>query len=254
MLQISGVEFQENENWQLGDVEKTIIQQMQKVPVLYSYYSEYELLFELKVRENIIESAKEMNSGEAAFTNFANAKCNPRFWHLTRAGGLLLRNDVRPSDAIVDIFQNSSLYAYECATSIPIIYYHAILHSIGSKLFNSLFQNLYLYSWHTDTDLGIHTFYSDNFLSGDVLYVNNPDFDRKKPQYRGVNAVLLNDNKLFGHGFSIGTTEEMIKILNEKREEDSQQSAYLTQLVTRPNFNYLYRVTSWYTNNGNNKM
>jgi protein-glutamine gamma-glutamyltransferase len=248
MIQISGAPFQHNENGQLGSVERTIIQQMQNAPVLYSYNSEYELLFELKVRKNIIQGAKEMDKSQAVFTSFEYARCNPGYWQLTRAGGFLLRPDVQPADAIMDIYRNGSLYAFECATAIPIIYYHAILNSIGSYLFNSLFRDLYLYSWHTDTDLGIITFYSDHFLPGDVVYVNNPDFDRKTPQFRGVNAVLLEDGRLFGHGFNIRAADEMIRILNETRKPDSQQSAYITKLVTRPSFKYLFRAASWNRN------
>lgn len=254
MIQISGATFQQNEHLQLGSMEKTIIQQMQNAPIFYSYYSESELLFDLKVRKNIIQSSKEMNKSQALFTTFVYARCNPKYWQLTRAGGFLLRSDVRPSDAVLDIYRNSSLYAFECATAIPIIYYHAILNSIGSYLFNSLFRNLYLYSWHTDTDLGIITFYSNHFLPGDVVYVNNPDFNRKTPQFRGINAVLLHDDKLFGHGFNIRTSSEMIQILNEERKPDSHQSAYITKLVTRPSFKYLFRVASWYRNDRTYKM
>lgn len=254
MIQISGVPFQPNENWQLGSMEKTIIQQMQNASFLYSYYSEYELWFELQVRKNIIESARKMNNSQAVFTTFVYARCNPRYWQLTRGGGFLLRPDVQPADAILDIYRNSSLYAFECATAIPIIYYHAILNSIGSHLFNSLFRDLYLYSWHTDTDLGINTFYSNHFLPGDVLYVNNPDFDRRTPHFRGVNAVLLNDGTLFGHGFNIRSSEEMIQILNEKRKPGSHQSAYITKLVTRPSFKYLFRAASWNRNGRAYKM
>lgn len=248
MIQISGFPFQPNVNLQLGSVEKSIIQQMENSPISYSYNSVDELLFELKVRKNIIQSANEMNKSQAEFTIFEYARCNPRYWQLTRAGGFLLRPDVQPADAILDIFRNGSLYAFECATAIPLIYYHAILNSIGSYLFNSLFRNLYIYSWHTDTDLGIITFYSNHFLPGDVIYVNNPDFNRKTPQFRGVNAVLLNDGRLFGHGFNIRSSEEMIQILNEQREPGSYQSAYITKLVTRPSFKYLFRVASSYRN------
>jgi protein-glutamine gamma-glutamyltransferase len=254
MIQISGVPLQQNQNWQLGGIENTIIQQMQNAPVFYSYNSGHELLFELKVRKNIIQSAKEMNNSQAVFTTFEYARCNPRYWQLTKAGGFLLRPDVRPADAIMDIYRNSSLYAFECATAIPIIYYHAILNSIGSYLFNLLFQNLYLYSWHTDTDLGIVTFYSNHFLPGDVLYVNNPDFDRRTPHFRGVNAVVLNDGRLFGHGFNIRTSEEMIRILNEKRAPGSLRSAYITKLVTRPSFKYLFRLAGGYRNGRAYKM
>lgn len=254
MIQIAGVPLQQNKNWKLGSIEKTIMHQMENAPDYYSYNSVDELLFELKMRKNIIDSANEMNKSKAKFTTFTYARCNPRYWQLTRAGGFLLRPDVQPAEAILDIFQNGALYAYECATAIPIIYYHAILNSIGSRLFNSLFRNLYLYSWHTDTDLGLVTFYGNHFLPGDVLYLNNPDYDRRTPWFRGLNAVLLNDGKLFGHGFYIRTPEEMIKILNEKRGPGSQQSAYVTKLITRPSFEYLFRVASWYRSDSASKM
>lgn len=254
MIQISGIPLQKNENWQLGSIEKLIIQQMQNAPLNFSYYSIDELLFELKIRKNIIESAKEMNKSKAVFTSFAYARCNPRYWILTRAGGFLLRPDVLPSDAILDIFRNGPLYAFDCATAIPIIYYHAILNSIGSNLFNSLFRNLYLYSWHTDTDLGIITFYSNHFIPGDVMYINNPGYDRRTPQFRGINAVLLEDGRLFAHGFNIRSSEEMIQILNKKRYSGSYQSAYQTKLLTRPSFKYLFRVTSWHRNSGAYKI
>ncbi|KAA9028554.1 protein-glutamine gamma-glutamyltransferase [Niallia endozanthoxylica] len=245
MIQISGVLFQPNENWKFDSIEKNIIGQIQNAPNIYSYYSLNEFLFEIKVRKNIIKSAMEMNQGQAEFTIFEYARCNPNYWQLTRTGGFLLRPGVRPAEAILDIYRNSSQYAFECATAIPIIYYHAILNSIGSSLFNRLFQNLYLYSWHTDTDLGIVTFYSNHFVPGDVVYLNNPDYHRTMPHFKGVNAVVLSDGKFFGHGFNIRTAEEMIQILNEKRKPNSQQSAYLTRLVTRPSFSYLARVTGW---------
>ncbi|WP_071394173.1 protein-glutamine gamma-glutamyltransferase [Bacillus tuaregi] len=246
MIQISGVPFQLPGAWQLGTVEKTIIQQMQNAPVHYSYYSVNEFLFELKVRKNIIKSAKEMNQGKAVFTTFETAKCNPKYWQLTPAGGFLIRPHVRPASAILDIYRNSELYAFECATAIPIIYYHAILNSIGSQLFNALFQHLYLYSWHTDSDLGIVTFHTDYVIPGDVVYFNNPDYDRSTPQFRGVNAVVLDDGTYFGHGFNIRPAKEIIEILNEMRKPGSQRPAYLTKLVTRPSFKYLYRVSNWY--------
>ncbi|WP_017754679.1 protein-glutamine gamma-glutamyltransferase [Calidifontibacillus oryziterrae] len=245
MIQISGVPFQNKiEKLELGNIEKTIIHHMQEAPVHFSYYSINELLFELKVRKNIIESALEMNQGEARFTSFEYARCNPKYWYLTTAGGFLLKPNVKPSDAILDIYKNSSRYAFECATASVIIFYYAVLYSIGIRLFNSLFQNLYLYSWHTDPDLAIYTFYSNHFLPGDVVYFNNPDFNPKTPWFRGVNAVLLNDGKYFGHGFSIRTSEQMIQILNEKRKPWGNQSSYLTSLVTRPSFNHLVRLAN----------
>ena len=123
------------------------------------------------------------------------------------------------------------------------IYYHAVLNSIGEYLFNQLFQNLYLYSWHTDPDLGIQSIHTDYFLPGDVVYFNNPDVDPKTPWWRGQNVVDLGDGTYFGHGFGIWTGEEMIQILNTKRIPESKNSAYLTNIVTRPTFKDLAKYS-----------
>lgn len=254
MIQIAGRAFQLNESWQLGDIEKTIIEYMQNDPAPYSYSSVNEFLFEIQVRANIIKSAKEMDQGESDFTVFESARCNPRYWQRTSQGGFMLRSDVEPATAIQDIYRNSSLYGFECATACVIIYYHAILRSIGAKLFNMLFQNLYLYSWHTDADLGLITFYSNHYLPGDVVYFKNPDFHPQTPWFRGLNAVVLEDGKFFGHGFSIMAGDEIIKFLNEKRTPNSQNAAYLSNLLSRPSFNYLAKVTSWQTSNRSTKI
>jgi protein-glutamine gamma-glutamyltransferase len=254
MIQISGSSFKLNDAWQLGSTEKTIIEHMENDPTPYSYYSADEFLFEIKVRTNIIKSAKEMDKGESPFTSFENAQCNPKYWQLTSTGGFMLRPNVQPAEAIQDIFTNSSLYGFECATACVIIYYHAILNSIGAALFNILFQNLYLYSWHTDSDLGLITFYSYHILPGDVVYFKNPDFHPQTPWFRGLNAVVLEDGKFFGHGFSIRDSDQIVQILNERRKPSSQNNAYLSNLVSRPSFNYLAKFISRQTQNTRTKI
>jgi len=144
------------------NIERIIIQRMHETSSVYSYSSIYELSFELKLRKNIILSARAMNQSDVAFAIFANARCNPKFWNLTNVGGFQLKPDVRPSNAIRDIYNNSSQYAFECATAKVIIYYHAVLNSMDAELFNRYFQNLYLYSWHSDSDLGITSIPSNN--------------------------------------------------------------------------------------------
>lgn len=96
-----------------------------------------------------------MNDSNVHFARFKSSRCNPQYWHLSSVGGFLLKRGVKPSDAIQDIYLNSSLYAFECATGMVIIFYYAVLNLIGESLFNQLFQRIYLYSWHADSDLGI---------------------------------------------------------------------------------------------------
>lgn len=238
MIQIAGMPFRPNE-LNVGSLEKEIIQRMTDNQVLYSYPSIHVLLFELGLRKNIIESSKDMSNSQALFTIFQYARCNDTYWQLTKAGGFLLKPTVSPADAILDIYNNSSKYAFECATACIIVLYHAVLKSIGTPLFNSLFRYIYLYSWHSDPDLGISTYYRDHILPGDVVYFENPDFNVNTPWYRGINAVAVNDGSFFGHGFRIKTAEELIEFLNTQRRPDSDRSAYLTRLVTSPSFQRL---------------
>lgn len=226
------------------DIENKILLEIQKDPNFYYYRSLNELKFEITLRKNIISSAVAMNQSPVSFEVFSTSRCNPKYWTLTRAGGFSLKFDVLPADAIEDIYINGNLYGFECATAIMIIYYHAVLKSIDQYLFNRLFQNLYLYSWHADSDLGIHSKNMDHILPGDVIYFNNPDFDPKASWLRGENAVVLDDGTFFAHGIGIQSGKEIIDILNENRKPGSKTSAYQTTHVTRPSFNYLSQFTT----------
>ncbi|MED4475920.1 protein-glutamine gamma-glutamyltransferase [Oceanobacillus caeni] len=247
MIQVAGMDFQPSDMWQTNGIESLIIRLMQENPIVYSYPSKDEFLFEIKLRKNIIVSAKSMNQGDSPFALLAESRCNPKYWILTNAGGFQLRDGVKPSDAIRDIYQNSSLYAFECATAILIIYYHAVLNSINENAFNQLFRNLHLYSWHADPDLGIHNMITNYILPGDVVYFNNPDYNPETPWWRGENAVVLGNDTYFGHGVGIESAEHMIEFLNKTRRPGSNLSAYLKNFVTRPSFNHLakYSMLPW---------
>ncbi|WP_100329991.1 protein-glutamine gamma-glutamyltransferase [Bacillus xiapuensis] len=243
MIQLAGRPFHPSSEWPKERIERVILERMVKQPLLYSYPSARELAFELKLRKNILITAKAMNAGQASFKTFSKAHANPKYWRVTRTGGFLLRSGALPSQAIQDVYLNSSLYGFECATAMMLIYYHAVLTSIGEQAFNQWFQSLYVYSWHADPDLGIHTIHTNHHLPGDVVYFNNPDFHPKTSWWRGENAVVLEDGTYFGHGIGIGTAEQFIGTLNKKRKPGSQQSAYLTNSVTRPGFNRLAQLS-----------
>ncbi|MDT8860272.1 protein-glutamine gamma-glutamyltransferase [Alkalihalobacillus sp. MEB130] len=243
MIQIMGTPFQMTNLGNFGNVERMIIQRMHEDPALHPYRSMDEFLFEVHTRKNIIDSSIGMNDSEMEFTVFEYARCNPQYWHLTDTGGFWLRGDVQPSNAIRDIYENSSLYAFDCSTACVIIFYHAVLNSIGDHNFNLIFPNLYLYSWHADSDLGLHNVYTQHYIPGDVVYFNNPDFHPEIYWLRGENAVVLGDDTYFGHGFGIMNAQQMIETLNENRRPQSTQSAYLLDSITRLNFNHLASIT-----------
>ena len=243
MIRISGLPFQQSDMWPSGSIENYIIQQMIADTITYNYQSIGELSFELKLRKNIILSAKTMSQSGVSFERLADSRCNPRYWNLTSSGGFMLKYGLKPSDAIQDIFTNGTKYGFECATAMIIIYYHAVLNVLGETLFNQLFQNIYLYSWHADSDLGIYSTYSTHYLPGDIVYFNNPDFNPQTPYWRGENAVVLGDGTYFGHGLGIKTANQMIQALNQTRKQGSNQTAYLTNIVTKPSFKHLAKLS-----------
>ena len=240
MIQISWITLQQSDRWRTDAIESTIIRRMNDNSTVYSYQSIDELSFELELRKNIIVSARAMDHSKVKFAGFKNSRCNSEYWNLTSVGGFLLRRGLKPSDAIQDIYLNSSQYAFECATAMVIIYYHAVLNLIGEASFNKLFQSIYLYSWHADSDLGLKPYSTHDIIPGDVVYFNNPDFNLQTPHWRGENAVVLEDGMYFGHGIGIQTAEQVIHALNKRRKAGSNQSAYLTTVVSRPSFNHLW--------------
>jgi len=251
MNHFSGMPIQQIDSGPSDSIVKLIIQRMNEEPTVYAFRSVDE--FEGMLRNNIILSARAMFQNRIRFAVFEKSYCNPMYWELMRTGGFLLRRGVRPSDAINDIYINSSYYAFECATAMVIIYYHAVLNLIGENLFNQIFQTIYLYGWHTDSDLGIGAQYSDRILPGDIVYFNNPEFNPLTPEWRGENAVVLGDGTYFGHGLGIMTAEQMIFALNKMRWPGAYRSAYLTNSVTRPNFKNLAALSNWQRDHSNNK-
>ncbi|MBM7573674.1 protein-glutamine gamma-glutamyltransferase [Aquibacillus albus] len=239
MIQLTGIDSEQINEWPLDMIESVIIHQMHEDPTVHSYQSMDELLFELKLRKNILGSAKAMNQGRPQLVSFEQSRCNPRYWYLTNSGGFQLRPDVLPSDAIQDIFINSKRYAFECSMAIVIIYYHAILNSMDNYLFNQIFQDIYLYSWHFDSKFEIHSIHTRYFLPGDVVYFNNPDFHPRHSLWRGENAIIFENGTFFAHGLGIVNARQIIHSLNIKRRPGSNQSAYLTHLVARLPFSQL---------------
>ncbi|PAQ14694.1 protein-glutamine gamma-glutamyltransferase [Bacillaceae bacterium SAOS 7] len=239
MITVAGMPFQQADHWPAGSVEYKIIQEMSKAPVVYAYPSISDLSFEVNMRKSIIQSARALNDSKARFAVFETSRANPQYWYVTHFGGFQQRPDVKPSDAVLDIYKNSSQYAFECATAKLIVYYHAVLNVIGESAFNQWFLAIHLYSWHADPDLGLKAREMENALPGDVVYFKNEEFDPNKPQWRGENAVVLEDGTYYGHGIGIGTAEQIIDQLNKKRKPGANQPAHLTKLVVRPSFTHL---------------
>ncbi|MBS8263186.1 protein-glutamine gamma-glutamyltransferase [Mesobacillus boroniphilus] len=220
----------------LSGKQKEIYDQLDNSLTMFEYDTTFQLLFEIKLRENVIEAALRLKDSGAAFTSFKYSKFNPIYWTKVPSG-YLLKPNVIPSEAITDIYENGQEYAFECSTAMVIIFYKAVLDSIRLSDFNYLFRGLLVWNWNYDPDLAIITLEGSEFIPGDVVYFMNPDFD--KPIWRGENAVVLGNGLYYGHGIGIGTAEEMINALNTLRKKGSTTSAFMLQQHSRLNFKYL---------------
>ncbi|MDR4946938.1 protein-glutamine gamma-glutamyltransferase [Neobacillus cucumis] len=221
--------------------QKNIIQLMARYQTSYEYQASSQLKFELLFRTNIMKAARELNKSGAKFTTFTYAFCNKTYWDRLPNGGFLLKPSVNPSVAILDILKNGKLYAFECSTGKAIVLYIATLYTIGHERFDVLFDRLYLMDWQFDDDLPIYQVYTDDYLPGDILHFNNPDFDPKQPHWRAENVVYFGDDSYYGHGVGIQNASAIINFLNKKRKPNSKNSAYLMRLITRPYFqSFLY--------------
>lgn len=228
----------------LSKKQEKIFEALLKSSKTYVYKNKHQLLFEIILRDRIIDAAILLAKSKARFTIFRFSKCNEQFWTKNELGGFQLKKGILPSDAVNDIFINSQLYAFECATAIVIVFYKAVLDVIDKQKFNALFSNLLLYDWHVDEDLGIKTKKGEDYLPGDCLYFKNPEFDPQTPQWQGENTIYLGNGLHYGHGIGIKTQEEIIDALNRKRKRYATKSAYLLPQTTRVNFVYLSQFAS----------
>ncbi|CAM3679302.1 protein-glutamine gamma-glutamyltransferase [Mesobacillus zeae] len=222
--------------------ELIIYRSLETARHVFIYQSAGELMFDIVLRKNIIESSRNMLASGAAFTSFQYSSFNPAFWSRTDSG-YLLRPDVLPSDAVRDVYINGKSYGFECSTAMVLIFYKAVLESIRESDFNYLFGGLLVWNWHHDPDLAIITMPGTEFIPGDVIYFNNPEF--KESIWRGENAVLLENGQFYGHGVGIASASEIIAGLNSLRREGAVISAYMLDQHSRLNTRYLYRFSNY---------
>ena len=227
-------------------IQREIYHALENSPSLHQYATVNELLFELRLRENIIKAARMLYESQVQFAPFRTSKFNPFIWKKTN-NGYLLNPNVLPSHAINDVFINSREYAFECTSAIVIIFYKAVLDSISISRFNASFQGLLVWDWQHDRDLGISTKSGRDFIPGDAVYFFNPEYDQ--PVWSGENAIYLGGNYYFGHGVGIQTEEGMVQALNTLRKKNAVLSSYLLSQQSRMNMKYLEKIQAGYSYN-----
>jgi protein-glutamine gamma-glutamyltransferase len=222
----------------ISPLQQSIYQSIKDSQIMYHYFTQREMLFELRIRENIVKAAFQLNESKVNFSGFENSTFNKDYWEKTESG-YRLKKGIKPSDGIRDVFINSGQYIFECVTSIVIIYYKAVLESIQEHYFNYLFSHMIVWAHNYDKDLGMYSIKKVDLFPGDVVYFYNPEYE--KPIWMGENCVYLGNELFFGHGIGVGTADEVIEALNSLRKTDATESAYLLPQVTRLDFRYLSR-------------
>jgi len=233
----------------LNSPERQIVTQMAFSNEVYQYSYLNQLNFELKFRINIIDCAKEMYKSDISFKTFEKSTCNSDYWTRTEVGGFLLKEGIKSSEGIKDIYENGDKYGTECSTALTIIYYKALLNILPIGLFNDIFPKLHLLNWHyIDPILSDISFLhkKKDYLPGDRRYYKNPDASPLKPEWSGENVIDLGDGTYFGHGIGIKIESQIIYVLNKHRKENATVSAYLLDTVARPDFKY---IANLYYNN-----
>ncbi|CAH0126856.1 Protein-glutamine gamma-glutamyltransferase [Peribacillus sp. Bi96] len=200
-------------------------------PNVYEYASLGELEFEIQLRLRVIEAAISLENSHAEFSTLEESLSNKQYWHLSKNGTFTLLPRVPPHVAIVDIFLNGRLYAFECGTAIVVTFLKAILDLIGPRDFDYLFKDLFLYDWHPPKNMALLVHKGRDYLPGDNLYFKNPDHDEDTPEWQGENAILLGQNQFYGHGIGITNSQGIIDELNGNRKPNASISAFLTQHI-----------------------
>lgn len=226
-------------------IERTIINILATSDYTYNYSSKERLQFELKLRREIINAAEALFHSGLKFRIFYKAIANSDYWIVTHEGGFALRPDVKPSDAIRDIYSNGYKYGTECATAMLMIYYKALLEVFPEDAFNQMFNHIYLMNWHRIApelrEIGL-TRRTNDHLPGDRRYFVNPDVNPETPEWQGENVIDLGGGIYYGHGIGRYTAPVFINALNQNRRAGADQSAYLLDSVGRPNFDRLFKL------------
>jgi len=224
-----------------NSIERKIVGILASSSEIYNYASQNQLNFELNLRKSIINAAKDLYRSNFSFKVFRKSKCNEDFWNRTNEGGFALKNGIKPSIAIKDIYLHSSSYGTECSTAMVIVFYKALVDILPENLFNELFSHIYLMNWqHLDPDLGIVDYMNPaDYLPGDCRYFKNPDVNPLNPEWQGENAFDMGNGLYYGHGIGITDAEKIIEALNKKRVNGAKVSAYLVNSAKRLNSKYL---------------
>ncbi len=178
----------------------------------------------------VVKAARDFAAAGVAFSGSSRTdKVNKALWWMGFGGKMGVRQGVRESEAINDIFVHGSSYGMECATATLVILYKAILDRIGPKDFDEAFAKTRLFRWEIEDDdfkKAKRVGKLPGFWPGDHTYFKNPDFDPSNSAFQGENVIYLGNGEYFGHGIGLVTERQLIEGLNGLRRPGARRSAF----------------------------
>ncbi|MCM3673567.1 protein-glutamine gamma-glutamyltransferase [Peribacillus simplex] len=208
-----------------------ILQLLAEDSNVFEYRNFGDFNFEIQLRNRVIEAAFALDKSDAEFSTLEESECNNQYWRLSKGGTFTLQPGILPHAALVDIFINGRLYAFECGTAIVVTFLKAILDLIGPRNFDHLFSDLFLYDFRPPQNMALIIHQGRDYLPGDCVYFKNPDHDEATPEWQGENAILLGRNLFYGHGIGITSSQGIIDELNSNRMPNATISAFLTDHI-----------------------
>lgn len=190
-----------------------------------------------RMQLHVVAAAKAFAAAGVKFSGSSREDAvNKNLWWMGYGGKMGVRQGVKPSDAINDIFENGDQYGMECATATMVILHKAILDRIGPDDFDSAFAKLKLFRWSIEDPEFTEVKRQGKlpgYLPGDHTYFRNPDFDPSNSAFQGENVIYLGNGEYFGHGLGIKSEREVIKGLNDLRRPGATRSAFRDDFEVR---------------------
>ncbi|MDM5211315.1 protein-glutamine gamma-glutamyltransferase [Peribacillus sp. NJ4] len=211
-----------------SDTSLEILQLLAEDSNVFEYRNFGYLNFDIQLRHRVIEAAISLDKSSPEFSTLDESASNEQYWRVSKDGTFTLQPGIPPHAALLDIFLNGRLYAFECGTAIVVTFLKAILDLIGPRNFDYLFSNVFLYNFRPPSNMALDIHQGTDYLPGDCVYFENPDHDLETPEWQGENAILLGNNLFYGHGIGITTAQGIIDELNSNRKPNATISAFLT--------------------------
>lgn len=189
----------------------------------------YEANYRKAVVKNTVDFHKKMMNGKISFGRFMELQYyNPQYWQMVHLDGRQywkVRNDVRVSDAMRDVFDPfGGYYSFDCSAAINLIVIKSKMDVIGENNFNRYFNNMMVKGWevyiqpfgqvwkpykaiehHSGNIYTMGTI--DGLKVGDFVYFKHPFIPEGMSAEQGENALYLGKD-VDGHpvffGLNIG--------------------------------------------------